>query len=56
MDFSSMKGIFAESSFSTSFHGSPALPSTAPMTSPHMAMVWSSSNGKSGLKVGSVYV
>ena len=55
-DFSSMNGIFAASSFSASCHFSPALPSTAPITLPHIAIVAASSNGKSGLNVGSVYV
>ena len=51
-----MNGIFVESSFSASRHGSPALPSTAPMTLPHIFIVSASSNGKSGLNAGSVYV
>ena len=49
-----MNGIFVESSFSASFHFSPALPSIAPMTLPHIAMISGSSNGKSGLNAGSV--
>jgi hypothetical protein len=40
IDFSSMNGIFAASSVSASCHFSPALPSTAPITLPHIAIVW----------------